>query len=105
MKTEEEKKLYKEIKRAWARSVNNKEYKPYKNKYGTKFEGRLYATHFMVYNIIRGLPHSRGFEPLGQGYENAVADLNMFLKFENEAKLLYPFENLITLETFKELLK
>jgi len=105
MKTEEEKKEYKEIKRAWARSVNNEEYKPYKDEYGTKYEGKLNALHFLVYNIVRGFPQSRGFEPLGQGYEKAVADLNMLIKFEREAKLLFPFDNLITLETFKELVK
>ena len=99
------KKEYKAVKCAWARSVNNKDNMPYKDVHGTKHEGNLNAVHFLVYNIIRGFPQSRGFEPLGQGYEKAVADLNMLIKFEKEAKLLHPFENLITLETFKELVK
>ena len=96
---------YKAVKCAWARAVNNKDYKPYKDKYGTKHEGKLNAIHFMVYNIIRGFPQSRGFEPLGQGYEETVANLQFFLRVGGEAKLLFPFEKLVTLETFKELLK
>lgn len=100
-----DKKQYKAMKCAWARSVNNKDNMPYKDEYGTKHEGKLNATHFMVYNIIRGFPQSRGFEPLGQGYEETVANLQFFLRVGGEAKLLHPFENLITLETFKELVK
>jgi len=105
MKTEQEKKLYRDIKGAWAHSVNKEEYKPYKNEYGTKHEGKLNALHFLVYNIVRGFPQSRGFEPLGQGYEDAQNSLNFCLKFDQTEKLLFPFDNLITLETFKELLK
>jgi len=105
MKTEEEKKLYRDIKGAWARSVNNKDYKPYKDEYGTKYEGKLNALHFLAYNIVRGFPQTRGFEPLGQGYDEALAQLKFYLKFEKAEKILFPFEKLVTLETFKELLK
>jgi len=96
---------YKAIKCAWARSVNNKENMPYKDEYGTKYEGKLNAVHFMVYNIIRGFPQSRGFEPLGQGYEKASKKLDFYIKLNREEQLFHPFENLITLETYKELLK
>jgi len=100
------KKEYKEVKCAWARAVNNKENKPYKDKeYGTKIDGTLNAMHFIVYNIIRGFPTTRGFEPLGRGYTNALAKLEFYLKFENAEKLLFPFETLVSLETFKELVK
>ncbi len=94
-----------EVKRAWARSVNNKEFKPYKDEYGTKYDGKLNALHFMVYNIIRGFPANRGFEPEGRGYEEASKKLDFYLKFDREEQLLFPFEDLVTLETFKELLK
>ena len=97
---------YKDIKSAWASAVNNKENKPYKDeRYGTKHSGRINALHFMVYNIIRGFPKERGFEPLGRGYEEACRELDLYLKFDREEKLLFPFDGLVTLDTFKELVK
>ena len=105
-----DKKEYKAIKCAWARAVNNKDYRPYKDdKYGTKYDGELNALHYLVYNIIRGFPTTRGFEPLGRGYKDALYRLEYFLKYidnmDNANKLLFPFENLVTVETFKELVK
>jgi len=105
MKTEQEKKLYRDIKGAWARSVNNKDNMPYKDTYGTKYDGKLNASHFLVYNIIRGFPTSRGFEPLGIGYEEACKKLDFCLKFGREEKLLFPFDNLVTGNMLKELIK
>jgi hypothetical protein len=96
---------YKAVKCAWSRSVNNKEFKPYKDDtYGTKYDGKLNAVHFVVYNILRGLPAHRGFEQEGRGYMDACERLNFLLKFERAEKLLFPFENLVTLDSFKELL-
>ena len=101
-----DKKEYKAVKDAWARAVNNEDYKPYKDKkYGTKYEGKLNALHYMVYNIIRGFPTTRGFEPLGTGYEETICLLEHYLRFEHSDKLLFPFENLVTVDTFKELVK
>jgi hypothetical protein len=97
---------YKAVKCAWARAVNNKENKPYKDAmYGTKYDGKLNALHFMVYNIIRGFPSHRGFEQEKRGFIEAGRKLDFYLKFDREEQLLFPFENLVTLETFKELVK
>ena len=96
---------YKAVKRAWARAVNNKDNKPYKDEmYGTKHDGRLNALHFLVYNIIRGMPATRGFEPEGRGYIDSQKRLNFLLKFDKTEELLFPFENLVTLDALKELL-
>ena len=95
--------MKKEIRQAWSRSVNNKEYKPYKDKkYGNKIPGKIAGYHYIAYNIIRGLPAERGFEPLGTGFKNAKYWYNWFSKNKLE-KLSFAFE--ITPEEMQELLQ
>jgi len=92
------------IKVAWAKSVNNKEYRSTKNKeYGNKIEGKLFSVHYMAYNIIRGYSPDRGFNVDSDGWKKATWYLKYFIKYQ-PAKLLFAFENLITIEEFKELL-
>ena len=105
-----DKKAYKAVKCAWARSVNNNEYKPYKDDmYGTKYDGKLNAMHFLIYNIIRGMPTTRGFEPLGEGFDWALQRLEYYLRYSNNVdnanNLLFPFEGLITLTMLEDLVK
>lgn len=95
----------KELKAAWSRAVNNKDYKPYKdNKYGNKIQGRINAIHYIVYNIIRQLPRDRGFDPITDGYKTPHYYLNMLAHLGKFEELLFPFEGTITPEEFKELL-
>jgi len=87
-----------EVQKAWARSVNNKEYKPYKDEmYGNKVQGKLQAVHYLAYNIIRKLPKERGFEPVGEGFNIALRDLKKYIKYD-PGKLLFPFEDTITID-------
>ena len=58
----------------------------------------------MVYNIIRQLPKERGFEPCGKGYEDALNKFNFYVKFNKFDELLFPFEEKLAIEEFKELL-
>lgn len=96
------------MKDAWARSVNNKDNKPYKDKkYGNKVKGRINAVHYIVYNILRNLPKERGFEPLGEGYETALKQLEFGFKYNSKYwidNFLYPFEQTVTSDELRELL-
>jgi hypothetical protein len=95
----------KEVKKAWARSVNNKDYHPYKDKqYGNKVPGKLKSVHHVVYNILRELPKERGFEPLGEGYKTAEWWLQYLSRYDHYDDLLFPFERTVTAQEFKELL-
>lgn len=99
-----------EVQKAWARSVNNKDYKPYKDsEYGNKVQGKLKAVHYLVYNIVRELPKERGFEPIGEGFNNAKQYLdramnNRLYNTNAEEKLLFPFEDTVTIKELRELL-
>ena len=93
-----------EVKSAWAKAVNNKDNHPYKDeKYGNKIRGKIYSVHYLVYNLLRQMPAERGFEPVGQGYEEAKCWLTFLLKYKPE-QLLYPFDGTVTIEQLKELL-
>ena len=112
---------YKAMKEAWAKAVNDKNNKPYKHKeYGNKVRGKIYSVHYLVYNILRGMPEERGFEPVGEGFKEAKKEFEM--AFRNPAyhieylgnsiwkdgnrldDLLYPFDGTVTIEHLKELL-
>jgi len=101
-----EKEQYKAMKDAWARSVNDKDNKPYKDKtYGNKVNGKIRAEHYMLYNILRNLPKERGFEPCGEGFDRSIR----ILKLGRNSKywiedLLHPFGQTITADELKELL-
>ena len=101
------------IKEAWARSVNNEEYKPYKHPiYGNKIRGKVRGVHYLIYNILRDLPRERGFEPLGEGYKEAVHELEGCIRsydFNHTSArfeaLLLPFEKEVTATELREKLK
>lgn len=112
---------YKAMKTAWATSINNKENHPYKDeKYGNKIRGKIYSVHYLVYNILREMPAERGFEPVGQGFEEAKKSLERAIKspvyhieYLGDSKwkdgnrlndLLYPFNGTVTIEQLEELL-
>jgi len=96
----------KEVKKAWSRSVNNKDYKPYKDKkYGNKVPGEVQAHHYLLYNILRGLPRERGFEPLGEGFISANAWLDFCIKYNKFKELIKPFEQTVTADELRELIK
>lgn len=98
------KKEYKAMKNAWSKAVNNKDNHPYKDeKYGNKVRGEIYSVHYLVYNLLRQMPAERGFEPVGQGYEEAKARLAFLLKYKPEM-LLHPFDGTVTIDKLKELL-
>lgn len=95
---------YKAMQKAWAKAVNNKNNHPYKDAvYGNKIRGKIYSVHYLTYNLLRKMPAERGFEPVGQGYTDAVVDFKFCLKYKPE-KLLYPFDGTVTIEQLKELL-
>ena len=89
----------------WARSVNDKNNMPYKDKkYGNKVKGNIWAVHYLVYNILRGLPKERGFEPLGEGYKEALAAIESSFRYGRVDRLLMPFKNTVTADELRALL-
>jgi len=104
----------KKVKQAWARSVNNKAYRPYKDKiYGNKYHGTLYNVHYYVYNLLRGLNGFYGMENISSEKSREMADRIAFLtrksmftkEYDRLDELLLPFEDSITKEEILELLK
>ena len=96
---------YKAMKDAWAKAVNDKKNKPYKSKeYGNKIKGKIYSVHYLVYNILRMMPEERGFEPVGEGFEEAKSR-RLFLAKYRPDELLYPFNGTVTIEHLQDLLK
>ena len=93
------------IKKEWARSVNDKENKPYKHPiYGNKISGKVSGVHYLIYNVLRGLPKERGFEPLGEGYKEATRHLESSIRFSRTDSLLEPFKNSVTADELRALL-
>jgi len=101
------------IQQEWARKVNMKENKPYKDpKYGNKVKGKIRGVHYLIYNILRGLPKERGFEPLGEGYKDAMWELDRGIRsydFNHTSpmfqQLLYPFNETVTATSLRETLR
>ena len=110
------------VKYEWSIAVNDKNNKPYKDeKYGNKIRGKIYSVHYLVYNILRKMPEERGFEPVGEGFEEAKKELerafrnpvyhieylgNSIWKDGNRLDdLLYPFNGTVTNEHLQDLLK
>lgn len=99
-----EKEEYKAMKDAWAESVNDKKNKPYKHKqYGNKVKGKINSVHYLVYNILRGMPEERGFEPVGEGFVEAKSRMLFLLKYRPE-ELLCPFKQTVTIVHLESLL-
>jgi len=95
----------KTIKKEWARAVNDKENKPYKHpKYGNKVKGKINAVHYIIYNVLRGYPRERGFEPLGEGYKEANHRLESSIRFGRMESLLEPFNKAVTADELRSLL-
>lgn len=107
-----------EIQAAWARAVNNKDNMPSKDKqYGTKIKGKLQLNHYIVYNIIRGLPIDRGLnniKPLNKDFSYTIRGVAKSIsKFDRGVcydifsrsfieDCLFPYEGLIDPDTFRE---
>ena len=90
--------MNKEIKKAWSRSVNNKDWKPTKDpKYGNKIPGKIRNYHFMAYNVLRGYPEGVGFNPSTEKYKSIKYYYHWYRDYKPE-ELLFPFEGLITRE-------
>ena len=93
-----------EFRKQWALAVNNKENHPYKDKmHGTKYQGKVYGVHYVVYNIARGLPIERGFIKGSESLEAHIRTISMYLRMDKLHPLLFPFNNTLTAETFKEM--
>jgi hypothetical protein len=89
---------YKTMKNAWAKAVNNKDNHPYKDEtYGNKIKGKIYSVHYLAYNMLRKMPEERGFEPVGEGFEEAQSRMKFLLKYKPD-ELLYPFNGTVTIE-------
>lgn len=87
----------------WALAVNDKDNKPYKDKmYGTKYHGKLYGVHYVVYNIVRGLPIERGFIKGSDKLEAHLRYIAMKVQWDKLADLLFPFNDTISTDEFKE---
>lgn len=95
----------------WKKISNDKRTKPtlveHKNydgsTYKVKEKGWIYPEHHIIYNLIRGLPASRGFKEGTEGYDNALN----FLKSSNfnyANHLFKPFAEYIPTDKFKALL-
>lgn len=96
----------------WKKISNDKRAKPhlveYKSygghTYKVKEKGWIYPEHHILYNIIRGLPSSRGFKEDSEGYKNALNYFKHFYELKYITHLHKPFAEVITLENFKKLL-
>ncbi len=93
----------KEIKAAWSKSVNNKDNNPSKNEYGTKVDGNIAGIHYIVYNVLRSLPMSRGFEQDSYTLNALIRSIEINIKWDwADKNLLHPFNKTVTKEQFKE---
>lgn len=96
----------------WKTVANDKRTKPHLVEYKTyggqtykvKEKGWIYPEHHIIYNIIRGLPASRGFKEDSEGYKNALSYLKHFYHLHSFNHLHKPFADSITTEKFKILL-
>lgn len=94
----------KEIKKQWAIAVNDKDNKPYRDKtYGTKYTGKINAIHFMLYNLVRGLPLDRGFDTSKDSYKHTYRLLRSYLRYTPGAFNFLFNHSLVTREELKEL--
>lgn len=99
---------------AWRKAFHDKRVKPYmkghgnkdtKYYYETKEKGWLYPEHHIIYNVIRGLPISRGFEENSEGFQDALDFLKHTANFGYGGKILTPFEESLGKDKVKEILE
>jgi hypothetical protein len=84
-------------------SYATKKYEPMTHK--VKVKGFLYPEHHILYNIIRGLPLSRGFGEHTDGYRFALQFFTCPFPSSYMLERLYePFKEGMTYEKFKELI-
>lgn len=96
----------------WKKVSNDKRAKPHLVEYKTyggqtykvKEKGWIYPEHHIIYNLIRGLPVTRGFKEDSDGFKNALSSLKNFYHLHSFSHLHKPFEEVISLENFKILL-
>jgi hypothetical protein len=73
--------------------------------YKEKIKGFIYPEHHILYNMVRGLPLSRGFGVKTPGYKTA---LDFFTNNKNKEyynkKLYEPFKESMTMEEFEKIL-
>ena len=92
----------------WAKTVNDKGNKPYKDKtYGNKIRGNIYGVHFVVYNIVRDLPIDRGFIKGSEALKAHLRYIEWVLRVLRcpayiNTRLLFPFGENINVDSFKE---
>lgn len=84
------------MKEQWAKAVNNKDNLSKKDEvYGNKIPGEINAQHYMLYNIIRGLPIDRGFarkKNFKKIKESLYFNLKYFMKYGSTGKRVpFPF--------------
>ena len=105
-----------EIQTAWSKAVNNKDNWSYKDPtYGNKIKGNVNIDHYITYNIVRGLPITRGFETTDSyDFNRYIIRLKHFVKHwsnggifdffakRRENEWLKHFNGAITKKEFKE---
>ena len=67
---------------AWSKAVNNKDNWSFRDPtYGNKVKGKLNIDHYITYNIVRGLPITRGFETTDSyDFKRYIYKLEHFVK-------------------------
>lgn len=81
-----------------------KKYEPMKHK--VKVKGFLYPEHYILYNIVRGKPLTRGFGEGTDGYRFAAQFFTCsFPSLYMLERLYEPFKEGMTYDKFKELIK
>lgn len=96
----------------WKKISNDKKIKPTlvelksygSGTYKVKEKGWIYPEHHIIYNLIRGLPSTRGFQEGTEGYENALNFLKKTANFGYAGNILKPFEESMSSDKFKNLL-
>lgn len=68
-------------------------------------KGKLYPEHYIMYNVVRNLPITRGFQPDSNSYKNALHNLIYLQSYQIEKKMFKPFENTLEFEKFQTILK
>jgi hypothetical protein len=95
----------------WRKAFADKRTKPsiVQHQYGdliykTKEKGWIYPEHHILYNLVRNLPVTRGFQPDSDGYKNALHHLIHLQSSQIEKILFKPFEDSLDFEKFQTIL-
>lgn len=90
------------VQERWSEIVHNDDFMPYKNEYGTKIQP-IWGAHYMMYNILRGLPIDRGFDNKSDTFKKYLTDIWRVVKYGRDySNIIQIFEPAVSFEDAKE---